>query len=161
MESFLFLFVVLFLFASSDAAPLADAAPTVTIDSGAVFGVATSLAGATVIVDKYLGVPYGAQPVRFSPAVKPSPWQQPFNATQYGPACLQAFNYPEASRNASMTWYNTPPPPAGESEDCLNVNVFVPRTPSKNKVVMVWIYVCSGNRIWLDTTTESSSRAEV
>lgn len=148
MESFCLLsLVVLLLFTTSDAAPVSDAAPTVTIDSGAVFGVATSLAGAKVTVDKYLGIPFAAPPVRFAPAVKPTPWEKPFNATQYGPACFQAFNYPEAARNASMTWYNTPPPPAGESEDCLNLNVFVPRTGSKNKTVLAWIYVRPGKHI--------------
>jgi carboxylesterase type B len=120
----------------------ASEAPTVTIDSGAVVGVATSPAGASATVNKYLGILFGASPVRSAPAVRPTPWKKPFQATEYGPACVQQFNYPEASRNASIAWFDTPPPPAGESEDCLNVNVYVPGLPGMNKTVMAWIYVC-------------------
>lgn len=124
-----------------------DATPTVTIDSGPVFGVATSPVGATATVDKYLGIPFAAPPVRFSPAVKVTPWEKPFNATRYGSACIQQFDYPAATRDMFMSWFNNPPPPAGESEDCLNLNVYVPRTKSKSKTVMAWIYVGSGKRI--------------
>ncbi len=131
-------------FIVADAAPASaasSAAPTVTIDSGAVVGTTTRLAGATVAVDKYLGIPFAASPTRFAPAVRPTPWKSPYHATKYGPACIQQFNYPELSRNATMAWFNTPPPPAGESEDCLNLNVYAPATPGKNKTVMAWIYV--------------------
>ncbi|KAK7903774.1 hypothetical protein LTR67_001794 [Exophiala xenobiotica] len=130
-------------FIVGDAAPASgasSAAPTVTIDSGVVVGTTTQLAGATVAVDKYLGIPFAASPTRFALAVKPTPWKSPYQATKYGPACIQQFNYPELSRNATMAWFNTPPPPAGESEDCLNLNVYVPATPGKNKTVMAWIY---------------------
>ncbi|KIW42608.1 uncharacterized protein PV06_06140 [Exophiala oligosperma] len=125
---------------ASVASVASSTAPTVTIDSGAVVGTTTLLAGATVTVDKYLGIPFAASPTRFAPAVKPTPWKSPYRATKYGPACIQQFNYPEASRNLTMSWFNTPPPPAGESEDCLNLNVYVPATPGKNKTVMAWIY---------------------
>lgn len=130
-------------FIVGDAAPASAAsstAPTVSIDSGAVVGTTTRLAGATVAVDKYLGIPFAASPTRFAPAVKPTPWKSPYHATKYGPACIQQFNYPELSRNATIAWFNTPPPPAGESEDCLNLNVYAPATPGKNKTVMAWIY---------------------
>ncbi|KAG9789901.1 alpha/beta-hydrolase, partial [Aureobasidium melanogenum] len=123
------------------ASPVSAAAvPTVTIDSGPVVGVATSPAGATATVNKYLGIPFAASPIRFAPPVKPTPWTTPFDASKYGPACIQQFNYPEATRNATIAWYNTPPPPAGESEDCLNVNIYVPGTGGEAKTVMAWIY---------------------
>ncbi|KIX00300.1 uncharacterized protein Z518_10439 [Rhinocladiella mackenziei CBS 650.93] len=123
-----------------NAIPAFAATPTATIDSGAVVGVATSVTGATVTVNKYLGIPFAASPRRFAPPVKPTPWRSPYHATKYRPACIQQFNYPEAQRNATIAWYNTPPPPAGESEDCLNLNVYVPQTPTRNKTVMAWIY---------------------
>lgn len=130
------------LFSVSHTAPTsAAAAPTVTVDSGPVVGTTTSLSGASVYVTKYLGIPFAASPTRFAPAARPTPWKTPLNATKYGPACVQQFNYPEATRNRSMAFFNTPPPPAGESEDCLNLNVYVPGTSTKNKTVMVWIYV--------------------
>jgi carboxylesterase type B len=39
-----------------------------------------------------------------------------------------------------MFAFNTPGPPAGESEDCLYINIFAPRTSGRNKAVMFWIY---------------------
>ena len=139
------LVTVVALFGVGDAAPAtsSSSAPSVTIDSGVVVGTTTVLAGATVTVEQYLGIPFAASPTRFAPPANPTPWQAPYQATKYGPACIQQFNYPETSRNASIAWFDTPPPPAGESEDCLNLNVYVPATPGKNKTVMAWIYVRS------------------
>lgn len=132
----------LFLFSLGNAAPTSAAAPTVTIDSGPVVGLVTTLSGGSVSVDKFLGIPFAASPTRFAPASRPTSWQAPFDATKYGPACIQQFDYPETQRNQTIALFNTPPPPAGENEDCLNLNVYVPGTPGKNKTVMVWIYVC-------------------
>lgn len=126
---------------TSNASPAPAAAPTVTIDSGTVIGTTTSLAGATASVNKFLGIPFAASPTRFAPPATATPWKAPYHATKYGPACIQQFNYPEAARNVTMELFNTPPPPAGESEDCLNINVYAPSTPGKNKTVMAWIYV--------------------
>lgn len=53
----------------------------------------------------------------------------------------QQFNYPEASRNFTITAFNTPAPP--ESEDCLSVNIFTPasaQVDGKLRPVMFWIY---------------------
>ena len=138
------LLLVVFLsvfFSICHTAPTSAAGPTVTVDSGLVVGTATSLSGASASVTKYLGIPFAASPTRFAPAARPTSWKTPLDATKYGPACLQQFNYPEASRNRTIAFFNTPPPSAGESEDCLNLNVYVPGTPGKNKTVMVWIYV--------------------
>ena len=124
--------------------------PTVTIDSGALQGISTSVPGTAREVNKFLGVPFAAPPVRFSPPQPPESWETPYDATKYGPACVQQFSYPELTRAATIQWFNTPPPPAGESEDCLNLNVYVPQTPGK-KAVMAWIYGVSllGNYIML------------
>ncbi|KAJ9605057.1 hypothetical protein H2200_010447 [Cladophialophora chaetospira] len=111
--------------------------PTVTIDSGPVQGVATSIPGAPHNVTKYLGVPFAAKPLRFAPPASPKAWKTPFKATKYGPACIQQFDYP--AHNITISWFDTPPPAAGESEDCLNVNVYAPAA-GKNKTVMVWFY---------------------
>jgi carboxylesterase type B len=118
--------------------------PTVTIDSGVVQGVATSVPGAPNNVTKYLGVPFAAKPLRFAPPTSPKPWTTPFKATKYGPACLQEFAYP--AHAITISWFDTPPPAAGESEDCLNVNIYTPAT-GKNKTVMVWFY---GVRLLID-----------
>lgn len=131
--------------------------PSATIDSGIVIGVQTSLPGSPNLVNKYLGVPFAASPTRFAPAETATPWTKPYRATQNGPACVQVcsksesrelttddqqqFNYPEASRNFTITAFNTPAPP--ESEDCLSVNIFAPasaQTDGSLKPVMFWIY---------------------
>ncbi len=35
---------------------------------------------------------------------------------------------------------NVPPPPAGENEDCLYLNVYAPAAPGTGRTVMFWIY---------------------
>lgn len=63
--------------------------PTATLDSGVVIGVQTSVANSPNIVNKFLGVPFAASPTRFAPAETARPWEQPYMATQNGPACIQ------------------------------------------------------------------------
>lgn len=114
-------------------------APRVTIDSGVVVGTYASVTGKSSPVAQYLGVPFAASPTRFAPAQTPTPWGV-YEATQRGPACIQQFNYPEATRNFTIAAFNTPAPP--ESEDCLSVNIFAPAAASSTnlKTVMFWIY---------------------
>lgn len=115
--------------------------PTATIDSGVVVGTTTSLPSSTITVNKFLGIPFGAPPVRFSPPKPAAPWQFNYDASEYKPACIQKFNYPEAVRNLTIEWFSTPGPPAGESEDCLNLNVFAPASATEgSKAVLFWIY---------------------
>jgi carboxylesterase 3/5 len=117
--------------------------PTATISSGVVHGVATTVPGSSVTVNKFLGIPYAAQPERFSPARPPAPWSTPYEATAYGPACIQQFPYPAEGRDRNMEWFNQPPP--AESEDCLNLNVFAPATRGK-KAVLLWIHGVRASR---------------
>ena len=63
--------------------------PTVTIDSGVVVGVQTSVANSPNLVNKYLAVPFAASPTRFAPAQTAEPWSEPFQASENGPACIQ------------------------------------------------------------------------
>jgi carboxylesterase type B len=116
--------------------------PTVTIDSGAVQGISTSVPGGQNVT-KYLGVPFAAKPVRFAPPASPKAWKNTLKAIKFGPACIQEFAYP--AHDITIQWFNTPPPPAGESEDCLNLNIYAPAT-GKNKTVMVWFYGVSIRR---------------
>lgn len=40
-----------------------------------------------------------------------------------------------------MTWFNTPPPPGKDGEDCLNLNVYAPAGAEPgSKAVLFWIY---------------------
>lgn len=70
-------------------APRQAGSPTVTIDSGVVVGLQTTVANSPNAVNKFLGVPFAASPVRFSPPQTPTPWSEPYQATQNGPACIQ------------------------------------------------------------------------
>lgn len=116
--------------------------PTATLAAGVINGVSTTVPGSPVTVNKFLGVPYAARPERFSPPKPVEPWSTPYDASAYRPACIQQFNYPAAARERTIQWFNTPPPPAGESEDCLNLNIYAPVSRGK-KAVMFWIHgVC-------------------
>ncbi len=121
-------------------APSSGQAPTATVDAGVVIGTAISTAGASAsVVNRYLGIPFAASPTRFAPPAKPTPWSQPYDATNFSFTCPQQFNYPEAARVQEMAFYNMGLQ-ADEGEDCLNVNIWTPATSTKRKTVMVWIY---------------------
>ena len=145
------LLALLALSSLSSCAPQPSKAPRATIEAGVVIGAATSVSGAAsaTAVNKYLGVPFAASPTRFSPPASATAFTKPFNATRYGLTCPQQFNYPAAARAAQIEFFDTPGPPNGEGEDCLNVNIFVPVTETKNKTVMVWIFGVGGSaRFW-------------
>ncbi|KAK2767482.1 hypothetical protein FQN54_003639 [Arachnomyces sp. PD_36] len=126
---------------SSSTSVGSDSRPTASIDSGVLVGTATSLPSATATVNQFLGVPFGAPPVRFSPPEPAQSWESPYDASEYKPACIQEFQYPEVVRNKTIEWFATPGPPAGESEDCLNLNVFTPAGAEEgSKAVIFWIY---------------------
>jgi len=77
----------------------------------------------------FFNIPFSPKPVRFEPS---TPWTtlfhtSPYDATFPGNCCFQ------------------PPsiilPPLPQSEDCLNLNVFLPKSPFSEKLpVMVWIH---------------------
>ncbi|KAH9269597.1 hypothetical protein BASA83_008246 [Batrachochytrium salamandrivorans] len=81
----------------------------------------------------FLGVPYAAPPVgplRFKfpkPPLK-TPHGKVFDATKYGNACMQVDD--PAKNSVPPGTVVTPPPPVlpnfNRSEDCLNLNVYVP-----------------------------------
>lgn len=125
--------------------PVAKHNPRVTIDSGIIAGTTTSVSctSSEVTVHQFLGVPFAAPPVRFEAAHNPEPWEDVYDASEYKPTCIQKFDYPEDVRNHSIAWFDTPPPPNGESEDCLYLNVYTPAgatTDSEPKAVMFWIF---------------------
>lgn len=118
-----------------------DAPPSASIDSGVIVGTTTSLPFSPVTVNKFLGIPFAAPPVRFSPPEPPEPWKFPYDASEYKSVCVQQFNYPERKRNQTIDWYSTPGPPTGESEDCLNLNVYAPEHAEEcSKAVLFWIH---------------------
>jgi carboxylesterase type B len=132
--------ISLLLLPSNLALPTTNGRPSVTIDSGVVLGITKTENQTGLQLNVFLGVPFAAKPVRWAPAKPPTPWTTPFDASKYGPACIQQFNYPAARRNLILQWFNTPAPQ--ESEDCLNACVYAPLDAGNDtkKAVMVWFY---------------------
>lgn len=81
----------------------------------------------------FLGVPYAAPPVgplRWQPPQPAKKWHGVFDATQFGHRCIQTNPFQDMV-------YRDP----GQSEDCLNLNVWTPAKNGHAKLpVMVWIY---------------------
>jgi carboxylesterase 2 len=143
-----FIYSLLSLAVTSSASPVLDARaanPTVSLASGVVIGTATGVSNqpsATGSANTYLGIPFASSPpLRFAPPTAASPWREPLVAQKLAPACLQAFGT-GATAARSEQYFNTPPAPAGESEDCLYLNVYAPpsASPSNLKPVMFWIF---------------------
>lgn len=80
----------------------------------------------------WLGLPFAATTGganRFQPPQPVQPWSGVRNATVFGPGCFQTHHNPDV--------------PVDLSEDCLNVNVYAPRTPAPGgapRPVMVFFH---------------------
>ncbi|XP_054720718.1 acetylcholinesterase-1-like [Uloborus diversus] len=101
--------------------------------SGPVDGILGSYQG--ILVDMFLGIPYAAPPVgdlRFKRTVPVQPWIAPLKANIDPPACVQYFPY-------KYPWIDQMP---GQSEDCLYLNIWAPRSANSTseKSVMFWIH---------------------
>lgn len=100
------------------AQPAASDPTLVTIESGAIRGVASES------VISFKGIPYAAPPVGELRWRVPQPvarWDGVLPASEFGPACMQTDNVPK-------------------SEDCLTLNVWRPATATAPLPVMVWIH---------------------
>ncbi|XP_072016305.1 cholinesterase 1-like [Amphiura filiformis] len=101
--------------------------PVETIKTGRIMGKRITVTG-TMEVDAFLGIPF-AEPIsgvrRFKLPVAKAPWSGVFNAREYGHGCWQ----PNDTRNTVPL-----------SDDCLNLNVWVPYPRPLNGVVLVYIH---------------------
>ncbi len=106
----------------------AQAQVKVTVESGVLAG----SSGATAEV--FRNIPYAAPPVgplRWAPPAPPVAWTGERDATVNGPSCMQPMNADGTPNSGSA---NGP-----VSEDCLQLNVFAPKS-AKKAPVMVWIH---------------------
>ncbi|CAN7942583.1 unnamed protein product [Ixodes hexagonus] len=109
--------------------------PIVNTTGGFVRGFHQELQGK--VVNSFTGIRYGKAPVgelRFREPQPAVPWSGVVNATGPPPACIQVNIY------RGDEW--TAPDEAGQSEDCLFLNVWSPVMPSNtsNLTVMAWIH---------------------
>jgi carboxylesterase type B len=79
----------------------------------------------TFNVFHFLGIPFGVIPQRFQHSTVAQCWgSTPIDATSLGPSCYQMYVVP----------------PQGQSEDCLNLNIYVPANSSGLLPVMLYVY---------------------
>jgi para-nitrobenzyl esterase len=106
-------------------------------------------------VYSWKGIPYAKAPVgslRFRPPVKPEPWGEVRNASEFGPVAAQASS--EIMNFLGNEIENM-------SEDCLYVNVWSPAADNKRRPVLVWIHggafvSGSGSSSWYDGASFAS-----
>jgi para-nitrobenzyl esterase len=112
---------------TAPAALYGDSSLQVKTDTGTVEG---AQSGA---IREFLGIPYAAPPVgdlRWKAPQPPIAWNGVRKATHFAARCMQAPVY------ADMIFRD-----AGDSEDCLYLNVWTPAESADAKLpVMVWIY---------------------
>ncbi|XP_052059746.1 carboxylesterase 5A-like [Mytilus californianus] len=107
---------------------------TITTPSGPIRGLKRTDPKRGESVFEFLGIPYAKPPVGQRRFQKPQPignWIHTLNATLFGAACSQ--NVPEFEKTSFTS---------GISEDCLFLNIHIPKVISKTKLysVMIWIH---------------------
>ncbi|XP_060064176.1 acetylcholinesterase-like [Ylistrum balloti] len=103
--------------------------------SGPIRGIGVPYEGETVY--QYRNIPYAKPPVGDLRLQKPVPhqiWTDIFDATVFGPSCLQ-----DKDRIKNLI---PKLPNPNFSEDCLQLNVYTPSTvlPQDRKSVMIWVH---------------------
>ncbi|XP_062605522.1 acetylcholinesterase-like [Saccostrea cucullata] len=110
----------------------------VKTDKGSVVGLRQRIKGFTL--DSFYGIPFAKPPVgkyRFKHPQPPDPWTEIKKTVDLPPACMQIFDNTFPNFTGAEMWN----PNTLVQEDCLYLNVWVPKTTeSRNKSVMVWIY---------------------
>ncbi|KAF2194802.1 carboxylesterase family protein [Zopfia rhizophila CBS 207.26] len=98
-------------------------------------------------VNAFLGIPFAEPPVgplRWQPPQPAKQWgdEQAFNASKFGDSCYQFhYYYGILSSDANGSTNDPVLVQNNQSEDCLTLNVFVPRNrPAKNLPVFFWSY---------------------
>ena len=123
----------------------------VNTEKGRVRGIRYHLPSLNKAVDAFLGIPFAKPPVGHLRFRHPQPldsWVGIFNATKLPNSCYQSPDEVFGDFRGSTMWN----PTTKVSEDCLYLNVWVPKTHPRirRSAVFVWIY---GGGFWGGTTT--------
>ncbi|XP_011298021.1 acetylcholinesterase [Fopius arisanus] len=105
---------------------------------GRVRGV-TQIAPSGKAVDAFYSIPYAQKPIgrlRFRHPRSVDKWDGILNATTLPNSCVQIYDEVFGDFSGATMWN----PNTELSEDCLYVNVVVPRPRPSNAAVMVWIF---------------------
>ena len=106
--------------------------PAVTIPQGTFVGTTVTLQDSQLVVENFLGIRYALEPLgaqRFKPPADVDITKSTFDASKYGPRCIQVSN-------------NMAP---DESEDCLYLNVFRPAGTSSGQKLPVIVHFHGGS----------------
>lgn len=109
-----------------------EAMPRATVESGRLVGVREGS------VDAFLGIPYAAAPVGNNRWRAPQPalaWEGVRKAQHFGASCWQSVN-----PQGFGPWTREYVVQGAVSEDCLYLNVWAPRRPTRPLPVMIWIH---------------------
>lgn len=117
------------------------ATETVATEAGMVCGIA-ALDGR---VRAFLGIPYAESTKgekRWTPPIPKRPWPEVRRATEFGPACPQtvASPVPTAPHKVPAAPKATP----AESEDCLSLNLWVPKDTAADAGLAVMVFIHGG-----------------
>lgn len=107
--------------------PLVSCDRTVITNSGPVRGLSLKEQN----IEAFLGIPYAEPPVgplRFSKPVPKALWEDIYDASEFPPSCVQAIQGLLAADPKKM------------SEDCLHLNLWVPKSGNDPKPIMVFIH---------------------
>lgn len=91
------------------------------------------------VVDAFLGIKYAKPPIGIYRFRHPSPvdaWTGIYNATSFSNTCVQINDTFFGDFKGSKIWNPSGP----KDEDCLSLNIWVPRPRPQNAPVFVWIF---------------------
>ncbi|OAF71589.1 hypothetical protein A3Q56_00625 [Intoshia linei] len=119
---------------------LNDDSLCIAIDNGKILGSYVN-GYEKKVVKQFLGIPYGVAPINDLRFEKPKPYKEKyksgiFKAMEYGPSCPQVIDKTYRNFSGSTMWNA----PNKQSEDCLNLNIWVPHNDTRIYTVMVWIF---------------------
>ncbi|XP_020284974.1 neuroligin-1-like [Pseudomyrmex gracilis] len=107
-------------------------------------------ARSSTAVETYYGVPYATPPLgalRYMPPVTPTPWRGTKFADTMPPACPQRPPKPDASLPRQKRAYleRLAPMLANQSEDCLYLNLYVPKLSHGSKDLLPTLLLIHGD----------------